>query len=319
MTDKIIRGPDFSHILQPNESGAMRAALAANRPLLVKGEPGVGKTQLARAAAVDLKRPLVSMTVDANTEPREVMWTFDAVARLAEAQVASIAVKDKAELDERIDARRFVRPGPLWWGFDWDSACQQLQNHQDPPEIPDGWSPQQGVVVLIDEIDKAESELPNGLLEAFGSRQFRPLGWDRPIELQHQSPPLVIITTNEERTLPDAFIRRCFVLRMSLPPITQHQPQTDDERKQDQVFIDLLVNRGEAHFPDADSDVLTEAAKMLLEDRRDAIQRHWSPLPGQAEYLDFLRAILSISNGGDCKELMNEIRQFSFRKNDPAA
>ncbi len=319
MTSRTIQGPDFAHILQPNESGAIRAALAANRPLLVRGEPGVGKTQLAHAAAVDLKRPLVSLTVDANTEPREVMWTFDAVARLAEAQVASVTVKDETELEKRIDSRRFVRPGPLWWAFDWHSATNQLLDHEDPPEIPDGWKANQGVVVLIDEIDKAESELPNGLLEAFGARQFRPIGWSRAIKLENVAPPLIVITTNEERVLPDAFVRRCFVLRMSLPKLTQHNPQTDGEREQDQAFIEFLVNRGKAHFPDADNELLNESAKMLLVDRRDAIQRQWTPLPGQAEYLDFLRAMQTIDGADDRTKLMKQVRQFSFRKSNPTA
>ncbi|PNY33858.1 AAA family ATPase [Rhodopirellula baltica] len=319
MTSRTIHGPDFAHILEPREAGAIRAALAANRPLLVRGEPGVGKTQLALAAAVNLNRPLVSLTVDANTEPREVMWTFDAVARLAEAQVASVTVKDQEELERRIDSRRFVRPGPLWWAFDWDSAAKQLMDHEAPPHKPDGWTPHQGVVVLIDEIDKAESELPNGLLEAFGARQFRPVGWSRSVQLQNVAPPLIVVTTNEERVLPDAFIRRCFVLRMSLPRMTHHNPQTEEEREQDQAFIDFLVDRGRAHFPDADEKLLGESAKMLLSDRRDAMQRQWSPLPGQAEYLDFLRAIQSIETRDDRAMLMQQVRQFSFRKSNPTA
>ena len=105
-----ISSKNFVHLLEDKDEWAIKAA---NRPLLVRGEPGIGKTQLARAAAADLKRPLVSLTVDANTESRELMWSFDAVQRLAEAQVASATTTDEAELQDRIAVKTFVRPGPI--------------------------------------------------------------------------------------------------------------------------------------------------------------------------------------------------------------
>ena len=316
MNSRVIKGADFAHILSENEDGAIQAAMAANRPLLVRGEPGVGKTQLATAAAVSLKRPLVSMTVDANTEPREIMWTFDAVQRLAEAQVAAVTTKDAATLRSLIDVKLFVKPGPIWWAYSWDTAKIQLGEHEESPATPKGWTSKKGVVILIDEIDKAESEVPNGLLEALGSRQFLPQGWNNPIALSTQvAAPLIIITTNEERMLPDAFIRRCFVLHLELPAISVHEPKTSDEQTADKEFVQFLQQRGDAHFPEADPALLREAANMLMADRRYAMQHRLLPLPGQAEYLDFVRAIVSMPiQPADRAKVFEQVRNYVFRK-----
>ena len=314
---RTIREKVFVHILEDKEDWAIKAALAANRPLLVRGEPGIGKTQLARAAAIDLKRPLVSMTVDANTESRELMWSFDAVQRLAEAQVASATTTDEKVLQEKIEVKNFVRPGPIWWAFDWESANEQLRPHEKPPaRLPAKWEQRDGVVILIDEIDKAESDVPNGLLEAFGSREFTPQGWDDPITMPDDAaPPLMVITTNEERVLPDAFVRRCFVLQIELPQVSVESPKSDDEKKRDAQFIEYLTKRGKAHFRKASKQLLTDAAELLLKDRRQAIQNHQNPLPGQAEYLDFLRAIINlVAKGEDQDEIFKQVQSFVFEK-----
>lgn len=315
---RTINTPEFAHVLEASEEWAIKAALAANRPLLVRGEPGVGKTQLARAAAFDLKRPLVSMTVDANTEARELMWSFDAVQRLAEAQVAAVTCKDDvSQLESRIAVKRFVKPGPIWWAFDWNSALEQLGDDTDEePQKPKGWKPKNGVVILIDEIDKAESEVPNGLLEAFGSRQFKPQGRTTHLRMNERvAPPLVVITTNEERVLPDAFVRRCFVLRKELPAISHTNPSGDEISGQDQEFIDFLIKRGQAHYPDVSESRLIKTARLLLNDRRTALQRHQSPLPGQAEYLDFLRALVTLTKNGDNEaDIFEQVQQFVFQK-----
>lgn len=299
------------HLLRDEEDWAIKAAKAANRPLLIRGEPGVGKTQLAMAAAKDPEdaRPLVSLTVDSQTESRDLLWTFDAVQRLAEAQVLSNVYKNIEDLEvlrSKIDVKEFVRPGPIWWAIDWQSAAKQ--HRDEPPEVPDGWKPEAGVVVLIDEIDKAESDLPNGLLEAFGMRQFKPQGWDRSIKMKpNVAPPLVIVTTNEERMLPDAFVRRCFVLHMDLPDIR------NDENKE--KFKAHLVQRGQAHFPTAETGLLGKAAELLFRDRRQAAEQQQTPLPGQAEYLDFVRAIMKLAEQGeDANEVFEKINAFAFQK-----
>ena len=290
------------HVFDAKSVAAVNASLAAQRPLLVRGEPGVGKTQLAAAVAAELGRPLVSFTVNARTEPTDLLWKFDAVQRLAEAQICSLLVSKGPQVREVLAEWRFVAPGPLWWGFAWQKAMDHLRRQHEQslhktgdtaPSLPDrGGDPKQGVVVLIDEIDKADTDVPNGLLEALGARGFTPLGCDR-VEAGHPS-PLVIITTNEERVLPDPFIRRCLVLHL--------KPSGRAE----------LIERGQAHFGTDHQTVLESAADRLLEDRKDAPR----PQPGLAEYLDLVRAILELSRsqGRSAEELMAEIGEFTLRK-----
>jgi len=157
-------------------------------------------------------------------------------------------------------------------------------------------------VLLVDEIDKAESDLPNGLLEALGAGQFTPFGCHDPV-VAGAIPPLVVITTNEERALPDAFVRRCLVLPLSLP-------QKEDE------LIALLAGRGRAHFRDLDPAILDLAARQLAADRKKAIAQRWRPLPGQAEYLDLLRAIRGLAPGDSQAQerMMNRIGTYVLCK-----
>ena len=195
--------PEQYHQFERKSALAIRAALGAKRPLLVRGKPGVGKTQLAAAAAKVLKRPLVSRVVDSRTEARDLLWEFDAVMRLAEAQIAAAVepVVDSQnrrqddhpgdisqdrrnvikQLRKRLSVRRFLRPGPLWWAFDWKSALKQARLSGSPvPTLDPAADPENGCVVLIDEIDKADTDVPNGLLEALGSGEFTPLGSRNP-------------------------------------------------------------------------------------------------------------------------------------------
>lgn len=229
------------HVFSQREIDAVNAALGAGRPLLVRGEPGIGKTQLAEAVAAHSGRVLLRFTVDARSESRDLLWHLDTVQRLADAQLLGAAgelvplackeaVADAAPhradgshqgihhllggLRDVLALENYLHPGPLWWAFDWGSAAIQADKVRVSP--PSLGKPSAGCVVLIDEIDKAESDLPNGLLEALGNRRFTPWGRGVPVSAQDE-PPLVIVTTNEERTLPDAFIRRCLVLHLTLP------------------------------------------------------------------------------------------------------
>ena len=276
---------------------AVKAALASGRPLLVRGDPGVGKTQLAAAAAIALQRPLISHAVDARSESRDLLWQFDTVRRLAEAQMCGVLRPDRDEVEKLLHISRFIKPGPLWWGFDWEGAKKHCEtNDLEIPDAPTGTHPTNGRVVLIDEIDKADTDLPNGLLEALGSGRFRPQGCAD--VLMSDPAPLVIVTTNEERVLPDAFIRRCLVLHLELP---------EDARE----LTELLVKRGRRHFKHASESLLTKAAEMLVADRRFAPR----PRPGQAEYFDLVRAILNlIREGEDEVELLNLLKDFAFKK-----
>lgn len=303
--------PPQAHIFDQRSIDAVDAALAARRPLLVRGEPGTGKSQLARAAAEHLRRPLITKVIDARTEARDLLWEFDAVARLAEAQLlsalgrgaASAMDSQKAQnashaewVRTELDPRRFVRPGPLWWTLNWASAQGQLKDLRIPAQAPEApaepvWTPGFGTVLLVDEIDKGESDVPNGLLEALGDGVFRPPGFDAAVEFDGGAPPLVIITTNEERALPNAFLRRCFVLKLELPLL-----KLESGEYEKQAFVQFLTARGKAHFSSTaagaglSEDALVEAGNLLVKDRLFALQ-HELPPPGLAEYLDLLRAV----------------------------
>ena len=192
--------PEAVHQFEAGQIRAINAALAARRPLLVRGEPGIGKSQLARAAAKGLGRAFVPHTVDARTESRDLLWHFDAVARLAEAQLLGALCRvadldppdpalppaekgDKAEapnIRDRLAIARFLHPRALWWAFDWNGALDRAKaiGISAPPQ-PDGGDPANGCLVLIDEIDKAEADVPNGLLEALGAGSFHPPGLHR--------------------------------------------------------------------------------------------------------------------------------------------
>lgn len=302
------------HQFELRQIKAINAALSAQRPLLVRGEPGVGKSQLARAAAKVLGRVFVQHVVDARTESRDLLWHFDAVGRLAKAQIMGALTFDNEKkalkmLEQELAVARFLHPGALWWAFDWVSALGQAESVKEgAPPNPDGGDPAKGSVVLIDEIDKAESDVPNGLLEALGNGEFTPQGLGRPVKAEGP-PPLVVITTNEERTLPDAFIRRCLVLHLDLP-------------KDRDKLIAKLVARGKAHFGEqTTAAVLNRAAELLAQDRADAEQRHWRPLPGQAEYLDLLRAVVTLApdNPKQQKRLIDEVARFVLKKHPEAA
>lgn len=298
--------PEQVHVFDRRSVQAVRAAWAARRPLLIRGEPGVGKTQLAAAVAKASGRVLVSHVVDSRTESRDLLWEFDAVMRLAEAQLAGNTGKEVDRSTLAIE--KFVRPGPVWWAFNWKSAEKQAKASNCPvPVVEQGTSSENGCVLLIDEIDKAESDVPNGLLEALGAGQFTPFGGQTPV-IAKGEPPVVIITTNEERALPDAFLRRCLVLKLRLP-------------KSGPKLKKLLVERGKAHFcdrddlPDASIELLDKAAQLLVKDRQDAIAASLRPFPGQAEFLDLVRAAMELESDEHRRlELLDSVAGFAFRK-----
>lgn len=316
-------GQARAHVFRRDELLAINAALAARRPLLVRGEPGTGKSQLAVAAAEAMGRALIPHAVDARTETRDLLYTVDDVARLAEAQVQGAvwahhsSVLDGDDQGGRRDTRddpvrsalaihRFVTPGPLWWAFNWSDALSQAEQAQRAdckPHQPPGWQPGHGSVVLIDEIDKADSAIPNGLLDAFGRRAFLVTGPRQVTLAEGTPPPLVVITSNEERALPDAFVRRCFVLHLRLPDTAEPLQR-------------WLVDRGRAHFPEQDlsTAVLEHAAQMLVEDRLklpDHLAR-----PGVAEYIDLLRVVKARGADDAARQaLLTDLREFALDKN----
>jgi MoxR-like ATPase len=296
--------PEAVHVFEEADVHALMAAEAAERPLLIRGEPGTGKSQLARAAAEATQRLFLSAVVNARTECQDLQWQFDAVARLGEAQALAHCNVD--EIPGRLHPRRYLAPGPLWWVFDWQSAIKQYEQCAHALELaptpPDGWESSRGSVLLIDEIDKADTDLPNGLLETLGNGDFAVPYLGASVRQSQDSPPLVIITTNEERELPAAFLRRCLVLQLSLP-------EADSE------LLDFLCGRGEVHFGARCTDaVRRKAGELLLEDRKVA-SAQGLPAPGQAEYLDLLRAVCKL--GHDEKEQIGwlaKIGEFVLKK-----
>jgi MoxR-like ATPase len=293
--------PPDVHVFERPSIDAINTALAARRPLLVRGEPGVGKSQLAQAAAYQLGRAFISFVVDSRTESRDLLWHFDAVQRLADAQICGQMFKSFEEARRELAEEKYIRPGPLWWAFDWNGAEQHAANTHVAHHKPETWQAQDGCVLLIDEIDKGESDVPNGLLEALGSHEITvPCG--DPVVITN-APPLVIITTNAERILPDAFLRRCLVLSLALP--------TDRGE-----LISELMERGRAHFNDADQSVLEHAANLLADDRAESQAAHVTPLPGQAEYLDLVRAVTEIkpNQPDEQREVLMHIKDFVLKK-----
>lgn len=296
--------PRSVHVIDDKSILAVNAALVTGRPLLVRGEPGTGKSQLARAAAQALGRAFVQHAVDSRTETRDLLWTQDAVARLAEAQlVGSLPSPTQESVDRCMAIENFIHPGPLWWAFDWHSASEQAKRvRKSPPATPPKWTMEQGVVVLIDEIDKADSAVPNGLLDALGHGRFDVPG-GATVTMKAAYRPLVLITTNEERALPDAFLRRCFVLHLQLP----------SERTK---LVSALVGRGRAHFATilCSDRVLKTAADQLATDRDKARELGLAP-PGLAEYIDLLRAVIEQEKTEERQlALLGQIAQFAFEK-----
>jgi len=295
--------PALTHLFDVKDVWAIRAALGARRPLLVRGDPGTGKSQLARAAAQALGRVLVSEVITSRTESQDLHWRFDAVARLGRAQaMAAAGQANGSALDEHL----YLSPGPLWWVFDWAGADEQRAAAAvkgKKPSPPDGWKPKKGCVLLIDEIDKADSDVPNGLLESLGNGEFHVPYVDKPVACRPElPPPLVVITTNEERELPPAFVRRCLVLQLALPPGDR--------------LIDFLIERGKAHFGDrlAD-DIYRDAARLVAKDRESLVSQGMVA-PGQAEYLDLLRAVLDVAaNPAEHASCLADVQGFLLDKN----
>jgi MoxR-like ATPase len=218
---------------------AVNAAIALERPLLVKGEPGTGKTELARQIAASLGLELIEWHVKSTTRAQQGLYEYDAVSRLRDSQLGDARFNDIAN---------YIRRGKLWEAFAADRK----------------------VVLLIDEIDKADIEFPNDLLRELDRMEFHVYETRETISARHR--PLVIITSNNEKDLPDAFLRRCFFHYIRFP---------DRETMRDIVAV---------HYPDLKQDVLRAALDTFFA-LRDA--PGLKKKPSTSELLDWLRLLLA--------------------------
>lgn len=294
-----------AHVFESLDILAIKAAFAAKRPLLVRGEPGTGKTQLARAAAQQMGWALIYKVINGLTELEDLFWHYDAVDRLGEAQALSDVHPEVRK--DKLKHRHFLTPGPLWWAFDWQGAQAQYVQSRRQQGRPT-WTQKDdppGIVLLIDEIDKADLDLPNGLLESFGQNSFQ-IPWLESGSVKRRDLPLLaVITTNEERELPRAFLRRCLVLQLEYPP-------ADEKEK----FNHWLRARGQIHFPAdvCDEKVLLSAAELIRTDRLGT--EYGAIRPGLAEYLDLLKVVTELHPKDRKAQLdaMEDLSQFVRKK-----
>jgi len=218
---------------------AVNAALTLQRPLLIKGEPGTGKTMLAEEVARGLGMPLLQWHIKSTTKAQQGLYEYDAVSRLRDSQLGDERVKN-------ID--NYIVRGVLWQAFTADEP----------------------VVLLIDEIDKADIEFPNDLLRELDRMEFYVYETRQMVKAVHR--PLVIITSNNEKELPDAFLRRCFFHYIKFP-----------DKETMQQIVDV-------HFPKLKQDLLAQALNVFFEVRDvPGLKKK----PSTSELLDWLKLLLA--------------------------
>ena len=217
---------------------AVNASITLERPLLVKGEPGTGKTELARQIAESLSLPIIEWNIKSTTKAQQGLYEYDAVSRLRDSQLG----------DERVkNIRNYIKKGKIWEAFDANSKA----------------------VLLIDEIDKADIEFPNDLLQELDKMEFFVYETGETISATNR--PIVIITSNNEKELPDAFLRRCFFHFIKFP---------------EKQILEEIVN---VHFPKVKKNLLDAALNQFFEVREvPGLKKK----PSTSEMLDWLKLLL---------------------------
>jgi MoxR-like ATPase len=227
------------YVATPDLMVAVNAAIALERPLLVKGEPGTGKTELARQVATALGLPLLEWHVKSTTKAAQGLYEYDAVSRLRDSQLGDARVHD---------VRNYIRPGPLWRAFAAEGRT----------------------VLLIDEIDKADIEFPNDLLQELDRMEFHVYETAETIRARQR--PIVVITSNNEKELPDAFLRRCFFHYIRFP---------------DAETLERIVA---VHFPGIKPALVRTALTQFFEIRETPGLKK---KPSTSEVLDWLKLLLA--------------------------
>jgi MoxR-like ATPase len=227
------------YIATSDLSIAVNAAITLEKPLLIKGEPGTGKTELARQVASSLAVPIIEWNIKSTTRAQQGLYEYDAVSRLRDSQLGNTKI-DNVE--------NYIKKGKLWEAFIADSK----------------------VVLLIDEIDKADIEFPNDLLHELDKMEFHV--YETGQQIQAKQRPIIIITSNNEKELPDAFLRRCFFHYIRFP---------------DQITLEKIV---EIHFPNIKKSLLDRALTQFFEIRETPGLKK---KPSTSEVLDWLKLLLA--------------------------
>ena len=228
-----------TYVAPPDLAVAVNAAITLERPLLVKGEPGTGKTELARQVAASLGLPMLEWNVKSTTRAQQGLYEYDAVSRLRDSQLGEARVHDIGN---------YIRKGKLWQAFEAEAR----------------------VVLLIDEIDKADIEFPNDLLQELDRMEFHVYETGETIRARHR--PVEVITSNNEKELPDAFLRRCFFHYIRFPD------------------AEVLKRIVDVHYPGLKPRLLDEALSQFFELRE---VRGLKKKPSTSELLDWLKLILA--------------------------
>jgi MoxR-like ATPase len=232
-----------NYVATPDLMLAVNAAATLKRPLLIKGEPGTGKTMLAEEVAQALGMPLLQWHIKSTTKAQQGLYEYDAVSRLRDSQLMGAEGSEKVK-----DIANYIVKGVLWQAFTAD----------------------QPVVLLIDEIDKADIEFPNDLLREIDRMEFYVYETRELVKAKHR--PLVFITSNNEKELPDAFLRRCFFHYIKFP---------------DADTMKSIVN---VHFPNLKKELLAAALKNFYDVRNlPGLKKK----PSTSELLDWLKLLLA--------------------------